>query len=444
MAIDNQHFFTRCPHCRTMFRVGSVVTEKDEAWVKCGRCKKVFDYKKNKIDLSAFLKSTEGADVTSAETESANQTETTKLSTLSVNEKTDSSDHETTKPSALPIQEKTDAGDSSVFLKPTENSATTSSETVSEDQTEKIESSAVLVKKESINTEGDNQPEEQLSFIKTRGGERVENTGPHKPLFQPKDNVDEKPSSRQIKLEVEKNETTNSKSEVKKPQQRFISNQDSELKQSRVTDPHSRVDTPAQAPLKPAINIKTAKKKSSKGSQLTKNIMAQAQSLKKDKNRTDSKTNYSAWLIVIGLVALLIWQTAIVNHTKLRNYNFLNAPLNLVCSVFSCNQQQPLTQAEFEILHANLRRHSAQPGVITISANLINYSNSDKLLPNIRLDLTDTNESIVASKTINLVDSPQFLDPAISQLAPGQDVKITFDVDRPPRSAVGFELNIVD
>ena len=193
-----------------------------------------------------------------------------------------------------------------------------------------------------------------------------------------------------------------------------------------------------------SLNVKAEKKRKEEKSQWTKSILAQAQSWKKEKNRFQSRRSYTSFIFALGLFALLIWQVAIVNYTKLSNYGFLSAPLNLTCAIFSCNQKQPVSQHEFEILHANLRRNNTTPGVVTISANLINYSNSDKLLPKIRLDLTDSNEIIVASKIISLVDNPQYIEPTISQLSPGQDVKLEFDIDRPIRSAVGFEISIIN
>ena len=45
-----------------MFRVSAVDMDGSQGWVKCGRCKKVFDSEKNKLDPSAFIKPTENLD----------------------------------------------------------------------------------------------------------------------------------------------------------------------------------------------------------------------------------------------------------------------------------------------------------------------------------------------------------------------------------------------
>ncbi len=433
MPVSHHYFFTRCPHCRTIFRVSSAVSEQSGDWAKCGHCKKVLELKKNQIDPKDFLQADES------------------VVQDKVTPKPDTSEVKSTATPDIPTDpthsDKTPPQQAAASIKSSPASVQ------STDKDPKQQSPSGLAT-EPMPVEKLKPAEEQLSFIKNKqsdsGFKASQQTLPESAA----DNSDNKAHQVEPILQAKHDRTIEStrlskqgvKQEKISPRvrQKSVKARDSVRARfdSRTSPQFS--STPAGIGTDSTASNKTDNKKTAKGPQITNSIVARAQRFKKDKNRSNPTFSYSAWGIVLGLVALLIWQIAIVNYTKLKNYSFLAVPLNFTCAIFSCNQQAPLSQSEFEILHASLRRHTSVPGVITISANLINYSNNDKLLPSIRLDLTGSDESIVASKTINLVDNPQFLDPAISQLAPGQDVKIVFDVDRPPRAAVGFALNIVD
>ncbi len=411
-----------------MFRVSTQMLEMGQGWVKCGRCKKVFDSDQNQVEPSAFLKTKESSDI-------GDQTEKTRFSSLSVQEKSDSTD---------------------LKAKP-EGQA---SETGSGDQTEKIESSRPAAEKKSANLGVESKQERQLSFIESKEDKKLETSEPQATLVGKK--ADEIKTDKRIEKQTDKM-ASSAEVVVKISQQKITPAEQEEKTTLKLSTREINRPVSEETPLtvKPSttsvrptrertlteqqkMNAKAEKKRKAEKSQWTKMILAQAQSWKSEKNRFQSRRSYTAILVMIGLLALLIWQVAIVNYSKLANYNFLAGPLKLTCAMVSCNKEKPASEHQFEILHASLRPHQTSPGVITISANLINYSNSDKLLPSIRLDLTDANDVVVASRTINLVDNPQYIDPAISQLAPGQDVKLKLDIDRPVRSAVGFELSVIN
>lgn len=172
-------------------------------------------------------------------------------------------------------------------------------------------------------------------------------------------------------------------------------------------------------------------------------ILAKAQSWKKQRNRFNKTKAFPKSLIAVVLFAAFIWQIAIVNYTKLSQYSFLSAPLMAVCSIVTCNHTKAPKAPGFEILHANVRRHTSIPNVMTISAKLINFSDENKLMPTLRLDLTNTNNAVIASRTITLPENPQFTDPALSELAPGQDVQLIFNINNPHKAAHGFQLSLV-
>jgi len=172
-------------------------------------------------------------------------------------------------------------------------------------------------------------------------------------------------------------------------------------------------------------------------------ILAKVQSWKKQRKHFKKTRAYPNSLIAVVLFAVLIWQMAIVNYTKLSQYSFLSAPLMAVCSIITCNHAAAPKTSGFEILHASVRRHTSIPNVMSITAKLINFSDENKLMPTLRLDLTNDNNTIIASRTIALPENPQFVDPALTELAPGQDVQLIFDINNPDKSAHGFQLSLV-
>lgn len=172
-------------------------------------------------------------------------------------------------------------------------------------------------------------------------------------------------------------------------------------------------------------------------------ISARAKSWKKQKNRFKKTGVFPYSLIAVALFAVLISQIAVVNYTKLSKYRFLSAPLTAVCSIVTCNDAPAPDLSGFEILHASVRRHASIPNVMSITAKLINFSDKNKLMPTLRLDLTNDSNTIIASRTIALTENPQFADPALTELAPGQDVQLLFNIKNPQQSAHGFQLSLV-
>jgi len=447
-----------------MFRTPADLLESDKAWVKCGRCKKVFDANKNTIDPSTFLKTIESSDVTSTESESGNQTEKIETSS-STEEDTDSADLKAQPEKQLPEKNPESQSETRKLSSPLIDNTSDNKKSAAIDA--KLESENRILKPESeprSSTSNSTKDIEQLaeprlSFIKNKEDKKVETQAAQTPLFNTKsDNPDTNESARSQANPSVKSAQASIKSVQLKATQNRVTEGATLNPQSRENERFNpKKSTLAAKSFSPSvtptrektlaeqqkINAKAEKKRKAEKSQWTKMILAQAQSWKSEKNRFQSRRSYTGILAIIGLVALLIWQVAIVNYSKLVTYDFLKGPLNLTCAVLSCNKERPNSGHEFEILHANLRRHQTNPGVMTISANLINYSNSDKLLPSIRLDLTDVNETVVASRTINLVENPQYIDPAISMLSPGQDIKLKLDIDRPISRAVGFELSVI-
>ena len=172
-------------------------------------------------------------------------------------------------------------------------------------------------------------------------------------------------------------------------------------------------------------------------------ILAKAQSWKKQRNRFKKTKAFPYSLIAVILFAALIWQIAIVNYAKLSHYRFLSGPLIVICSIVTCNQAMATKTSGFEILHARIRRHTSMPNVMSITAKLINFSDENKIMPTVRLDLTNAKNSIIASQTIVLAENPQFTDPALTELAPGQDVQLKFNINNQSKSAHGFQLSLV-
>ena len=172
-------------------------------------------------------------------------------------------------------------------------------------------------------------------------------------------------------------------------------------------------------------------------------IVAKAQSWKKQKKRSKKTGAFPYVIIAVTLFALFIWQITVVNYNKLSQYGFMSAPMAAICSIVTCNQTAQLKGPGFEILHASIRRHASIPNVMSVSAKLINFSDENKLMPTLRLDLKNDENKVIASRIIDLKDNPQFVDPALTELAPGQDVQLLFNIENPGKSAHGFQLNLV-
>lgn len=172
-------------------------------------------------------------------------------------------------------------------------------------------------------------------------------------------------------------------------------------------------------------------------------ILAKAQSWKKQKSHSRKAGILPYVLVSVVLFTLLVWQISVVSYTRLSQYGFLSAPLAGVCAIITCNQADEPRGRGFEILHASIRRHAWVPNAMTVSANLINFSDENRLIPRIRLDLTGDANTVISSQIIDLAENPQYVDPAMTELAPGQDVRLKFDIANPGKLAHGFQLNFV-
>ena len=373
-----------------MFRVAVTDIDSGDGWVKCGRCRKVFDCRKNEIDPTAFINNDENSDDAK---ESEPGEEIFNPSEASV----DKSETVEDAPPAPQMPLFVDSSDK-----------TSSKRSVQRDvkspkplESETAESSRVA---------------DSLPDNATDKRHLVEKSAPKSTFSEPVKNVKPRPE-----VQPQRHQPTAVNPSF--PAGRIQSNPNHTQKAS--------APTPMTHPSKRAPG-------------LSKVIIAKAQGWKKGKNRISRFNSLPSILLIAVLSILLLWQVAVVNYTKLSSYGFLSAPLAGICSLIKCNTSVLSTATEFEILHANLRRHSTLPNVVSISAKLINFSEADKVLPTVRLDITNNENEIIASRLIDLADNPQYVDPTISELAPGQDVKVLFNLNPPSSYAYGFELNLVE
>lgn len=374
MTEDEQDFYTRCPHCNTMFRVLERAIEASQGWVKCGRCHKVFDCRDHEVDAAEFQKD---------EQEVSKEDNPPPPQAPSVASKADLFDDNDPQLAmfggARPAK---NAPGKPVKPAPApESGVTDSTETPGAPKLEPPESDATQ--------SGNGQVKAEVSVVAPAKME---------PGFL---RIDEENGSHTPQLVAE-----------------------NRRKQQEAQQPSKRKEEP----------VKT------ENPWLSRTIQAGAQSWKKEKNRFKPQRKYSAAILSVLLLALLLWQVAIVSYSRLSSYRFMSGPLSLVCSVLTCNATTPPITNELDILYANLRRHASRPNVISISAKLINYSNGNIDMPVIRLDLTDAGDQVIASRLIDLGDNPQYVEPPVSELAPGQDVTMTFNIDNPDPAIQGFEL----
>ena len=381
-----------------MFRAAVSDIDASEGWVKCGHCRKVFDCRKNEIKPIDFIRKDEPGD-----DEPSEQT----LEDVSAENAQDNDEEQAFVPqiSLFDETEQLDKSNEQTANNPPAGKTTLPHDSISTDNKPvKIHKPLVQESELLANKSTPIHPEDNSAKISLR----VEaDTIRSSSMPETADNND-RPDAR---ISDYKNQHTENK--TKQPQQP----QSTLKKRLNITKP--------QAPAFSAV------------------ILAKAQSWKKQRNRFKKTKAFPYALIAIALFALLIWQIAIVNYTKLSQYRFLSAPLMAVCSVVTCNQASAPQAAGFEILHASVRRHASMPNVMSISAKLINFSDENKLMPTLRLDLTNDNNAIIASRTIVLPENPQYVEPALSQLAPGQDVQLLFNIENPNLSAHGFQLSLV-
>ena len=392
MTIDFLHLYSRCPHCTTMFRAAVSDIDASEGWVKCGHCRKVFDCRKNEIKPADFVKIEESSEEQTDESESNEQ----ELDDLTATDAKSPDEEEFVPQISL--------FDESSGLEKTDEDAVTQS------AVDRSVQGRLAAKHENKSGSSVNP----VMIEKSPAVEQIKDDSAVNPKLE----------SSKLRMPAAPNKTL----QASRPK----------LDTSGFNPTKSENKTQQQSILKNRLTI--TKPKAPGFSQI---ILAKAQSWKKQKNRFKKTKVFPFALIAVALFALLIWQIAIVNYTRLSQYSFLSAPLAAVCSVVTCNQTAEPSDHGFEILHASVRRHASIPNVMSVSAKLINFSDENKLMPTVRLDLTNDDKTVIASKIINLPENPQFVDPVLTELAPGQDVQLEFNIENPVKSAHGFQLNLV-
>ena len=388
-----------------MFRAAVSELDTSEGWVKCGHCRKVFDCRKNEIKPADFVKDEQPSEDELNIDENAEQV----LDAVSSSNTAVVEDEQFVPQIALfeepeqPEITNLDTSDTS-FQDPA---------VVGSQRTEK-HSDAVSEPASGKHPLGYKKSDYKIADANLSSND-VGTTGLQ---------VDSRPIG-QTALPAAGSDNSNYKIEP-------AINPQSE-KQTRV-----KSQSQSQSKLKNRLNV--TKPQAPRFSAI---ILAKAQSWKKQRNRFKKTKAFPFVLIAVALFAMLIWQIAIVNYTRLSQYKFLSAPLAAVCSIVTCNQAAAPQASGFEILHASVRRHANVPNVMSVSATLINFSDENKLMPTLRLDLTNDANAIIASRTIELPENPDYVEPALTQLAPGQDVQLMFNIENPDKSAHGFQLSLV-
>ena len=390
-----------------MFRAAVSDLDISEGWVKCGHCRKVFDCRKNEIKPVDFVKeeaSDDDADIDKDQQHSEQDVSTDdsglveeeqfvpQISLFDEADRDSNEDPETTPPRQADLADNTAqvrSGRSPTLPDP--------------------------VATELVANKKDHKKPVMTPSIETRGGSERINSG----LQVDKRSVASPSSSSGVSAKVI-HKTSSTSAFAPQKQQAIKKQGQSESKLKN----RLNISKP-QAPAFSAI------------------ILAKAQSLKKQRNRFKKTKAFPLALFAVALFALLIWQIAIVNYTRLSQYGFISAPLSAVCSIVTCNQAAAPQALGFEILHASVRRHASVPNVMSVSATLINFSDENRLMPKLRLDLTNDDDAIIASRTIDLPENPHYVDPALTELAPGQDVQLLFNIENPDSSAHGFQLSLV-
>ena len=375
-----------------MFRAAVAEIDASEGWVKCGHCRKVFDCRENEIKPTDFMRQDEVA-------EDEAVTQAPESAASGANSKPDGNQP---------------APQISLF-----------------DEPEPVEKStaATGVEPGSGKSEVSSPAKDQSSTVKPE--DRGQNQSPS----QQHKADPAGPGRRRDSAKLSIDDGIVRKTGVKNKALESISSRIETSGQGR-----GRTKNRNRYPsiLKNRLNI--AKPQAPRFSRV---ILAKAQTWKKQKNRSKKIGVFPYALISVVLFALFIWQVSVVNYTRLSQYGFLSAPLAAVCSVVTCNQTAQPQALGFDLLHASIRRHATIPNVMSISAKLINFSDENRLIPSIRLDLTNDQDTVIASRIIDLADNPQYVDPALSELAPGQDVSLLFNIENPGKSAHGFQLNLV-
>lgn len=153
------------------------------------------------------------------------------------------------------------------------------------------------------------------------------------------------------------------------------------------------------------------------------------------------KWHYAALPVAVLLILLLVFQAGIRYRNELSvNFPWLRPPLTSVCQLFGCDLPLPRNASLLRSDYSELIFVPDHPELIQLSASLRNLAAYDQALPSLELTLTNAQEEVVAKKVFTAKDYLVANEKKRSALATNDELHVFLQLNAAGLNASGYSL----
>ncbi|MFZ2237510.1 MAG: zinc-ribbon and DUF3426 domain-containing protein [Dokdonella sp.] len=146
------------------------------------------------------------------------------------------------------------------------------------------------------------------------------------------------------------------------------------------------------------------------------------------------------WSITALLVLVLILELGWAERSLLAKDERFRPTLDRICASVGCWLPLRRDASQLALTSREIRPHPSVPGALLISATIRNQADFAQPFPDVRIRLTDLNESPVASRRFVPADYLVDAGEATRGLAAEANAVLLFEVVDPGRNAVAFDF----